>query len=63
MATRASGATQTPGLSASWGFGWQQINPDRHSVAGTVSPSYLLPLHGLQRLEKLIGEGHAGSIE
>ena len=25
-------------------------------VAGTVSPSYLLPLHGLQRLEKLMGE-------
>jgi adenylylsulfate reductase subunit A len=25
-------------------------------VAGTVSPSYLLPLHGLQRLEKLMDE-------
>src|SRR3970040_2102068 len=29
----------------------------RHEmVAGTVSPSYLLPLHGLQRLEKLMDE-------
>src|ERR1700746_2164713 len=25
-------------------------------VAGTVSPSYLLPLHGLQRLEKIMDE-------
>ncbi len=26
------------------------------TVAGTVPPSYLLPLHGLQRLEKLMDE-------
>ena len=25
-------------------------------VAGTVSPSYLLPIHGLQRLEKVMDE-------
>ena len=25
-------------------------------VAGTVSPSYLLPIHGLQRLEKIMDE-------
>lgn len=25
-------------------------------VAGTVSPSYITPLHGLQRLEKLMDE-------
>jgi adenylylsulfate reductase subunit A len=30
-------------------------------VAGTVSPSYLLPMHGLQRLEKLMDE-YAGGI-
>ena len=30
-------------------------------VAGTVSPSYLLPYHGLQRLEKLMDE-YAGGI-
>ena len=29
-------------------------------VAGTVSPSYLLPLHGLQRLEKIMDEYVAG---
>ena len=23
-------------------------------VAGTVSPSYILPIHGLQRLEKIM---------
>src|SRR5260370_38167383 len=30
-------------------------------VAGTVSPSYLLPIHGLQRLEKIMDE-YAGGI-
>jgi adenylylsulfate reductase subunit A len=30
-------------------------------VAGTVSPSYLLPLHGLQRLEKIMDE-YVGGI-
>jgi adenylylsulfate reductase subunit A len=30
-------------------------------VAGTVSPSYILPLHGLQRLEKIMDE-YAGGI-
>jgi adenylylsulfate reductase subunit A len=30
-------------------------------VAGTVSPSYLLPLHGLQRLEKLMDEYVGGN--
>ena len=30
-------------------------------VAGTVSPSYLLPIHGLQRLEKLMDE-YVGGI-
>jgi len=30
-------------------------------VAGTVSPSYLLPLHGLQRLEKIMDE-YCGGI-
>jgi adenylylsulfate reductase, subunit A len=30
-------------------------------VAGTVSPSYLLPIHGLQRLEKLMDE-YCGGI-
>jgi adenylylsulfate reductase subunit A len=30
-------------------------------VGGTVSPSYILPLHGLQRLEKLMDE-YAGGI-
>ncbi len=30
-------------------------------VAGTVSPSYILPIHGLQRLEKLMDE-YAGGI-
>ena len=30
-------------------------------VAGTVSPSYMLPLHGLQRLEKLMDE-YVGGI-
>ena len=31
------------------------------SVAGTVSPSYLLPLQGLQRLEKIMDE-YVGGI-
>src|SRR5260370_3081461 len=31
-------------------------------VAGTVSPSYLLPLHGLQRLEKIMDEYVGGII-
>src|SRR3989442_16031701 len=30
-------------------------------VAGTVSPSYLLPIHGLQRLEKIMDE-YVGGI-
>ncbi len=30
-------------------------------VAGTVSPSYLLPLHGLQRLEKIMDEYVGGT--
>jgi adenylylsulfate reductase subunit A len=30
-------------------------------VAGTVSPSYILPIHGLQRLEKIMDE-YAGGI-
>ena len=30
-------------------------------VAGTVSPSYILPIHGLQRLEKLMDE-YVGGI-
>ena len=30
-------------------------------VAGTVSPSYMLPMHGLQRLEKLMDE-YVGGI-
>ena len=30
-------------------------------AAGTVSPSYLLPIHGLQRLEKIMDE-YAGGI-
>ncbi|MCY4314230.1 MAG: adenylylsulfate reductase subunit alpha, partial [Gammaproteobacteria bacterium] len=30
-------------------------------VGGTVSPSYILPIHGLQRLEKLMDE-YAGGI-
>ena len=30
-------------------------------VAGTVSPSYLLPMHGLQRLEKIMDE-YVGGI-
>src|SRR5262249_56679156 len=30
-------------------------------VAGTVSPSYLLPIHGLQRLEKIMDE-YCGGI-
>jgi adenylylsulfate reductase, subunit A len=30
-------------------------------TAGTVSPSYLLPIHGLQRLEKIMDE-YAGGI-
>ena len=30
-------------------------------VAGTVSPSYMLPLHGLQRLEKIMDE-YVGGI-
>ena len=29
-------------------------------VAGTVSPSYLLPIHGLQRLEKIMDENVGG---
>ena len=29
-------------------------------VAGTVSPSYLLPIHGLQRLEKIMDEDVGG---
>src|SRR3989442_6712008 len=31
-------------------------------VAGTVSPSYLLPIHGLQRLEKIMDEYVRGII-
>src|SRR3546814_18253008 len=30
-------------------------------VAGTVSPSYILPIHGLQRLEKIMDE-YVGGI-
>ena len=30
-------------------------------VAGTVSPSYLLPIHGLQRLEKIMDEYVGGT--
>src|SRR5260370_38649400 len=30
-------------------------------TAGTVSPSYLLPIHGLQRLEQIMDE-YAGGI-